>query len=131
MKLKKCGGTIMGKYALKVNEKGARFNLVAANGEIIGVSEQYTSESAARNGIDSVRKSAPVAEIEDQTVAEVEGKRNPKFEIFKDKAGEFRFRLKAGNGEPILASEGYVSKAGCKNGIDSVRRNADSEIKKV
>lgn len=121
----------MGKYALKVNEKGARFNLVAGNGEVIGVSEQYTSESAAKNGIESVRKNAVVAEIEDQTTPTVEGKKNPKFEIYKDKAGEFRFRLKAGNGEPILASEGYTSKAGCKNGIDSVRRNADSEIVKV
>ncbi len=51
MKLKIYGGTIMGKYVLKVNEKGARFNLVAGNGEVIGVSEQYTSESAAKNGI--------------------------------------------------------------------------------
>lgn len=121
----------MGKYALKLNEKGARFNLVAGNGEVIGVSEQYTSETSAKNGIESVKKNAPVAALEDQTVNNFEKKPNPKFEIFKDKAGEFRFRLKAGNGEPILASEGYVSKAGCKNGIDSVRRNADSEIVKA
>ena len=46
-----------------------------------------------------------------------------KFECYKDKAGEFRFRLKAGNGETILASEGYSSKAGCKNGIESVQKN--------
>ena len=44
-----------------------------------------------------------------------------KFECYKDKAGEFRFRLKAGNGETILASEGYSSKAGCENGIASVQ----------
>ncbi len=47
-----------------------------------------------------------------------------KFEIFKDKAGEFRFRLKAGNGQIILASEGYKDKSGCKNGIESVKKNA-------
>ncbi len=47
-----------------------------------------------------------------------------KFECYKDKAGEFRFRLKAGNGENILASEGYTSKAGCTNGIESVRKNS-------
>lgn len=47
-----------------------------------------------------------------------------KFEIYKDKAGEFRFRLKASNGETILASEGYTQKAGCKNGIESVRKNS-------
>ncbi len=47
-----------------------------------------------------------------------------KFEIFKDKAGKFRFRLKATNGEILLASEAYESKAGCKNGIESVKANA-------
>lgn len=47
-----------------------------------------------------------------------------KFEIYKDKAGQFRFRLKAGNGENILGSEGYTSKSACKNGIESVRKNS-------
>ncbi len=47
-----------------------------------------------------------------------------KFEVYKDKAGEYRFRLKAGNGENILASEGYKAKAGCTNGIDSVKKHA-------
>jgi len=46
-----------------------------------------------------------------------------KFECYKDKAGEFRFRLKAGNGENILSSEGYKTKASCKNGIASVQKN--------
>lgn len=46
-----------------------------------------------------------------------------KFEIYKDKAGEYRFRLKAGNGEKLLASEGYKSKKGAKNGIASVQKN--------
>jgi len=46
-----------------------------------------------------------------------------KFECYKDKAGEFRFRLKAGNGETVLSSEGYKSKASCKNGIASVQKN--------
>lgn len=50
-----------------------------------------------------------------------------KFEIYKDKGGKFRFRLKAGNGEPILASEAYESKAGCKNGIESVMSNAGDD----
>jgi uncharacterized protein YegP (UPF0339 family) len=52
-----------------------------------------------------------------------------KFEIYQDKAGEYRFRLKAGNGETIAASEGYVSKASAQNGIASVKKNAvDAEI---
>jgi len=47
-----------------------------------------------------------------------------KFECYKDKAGEFRFRLVAGNGSTILSSEGYKAKSGCANGIESVRTNS-------
>lgn len=47
-----------------------------------------------------------------------------KFELYKDKGGEFRFRLKAANGENILASEGYNDKAGAENGVASVKKNA-------
>ncbi|MGI9394731.1 MAG: YegP family protein [Boseongicola sp.] len=52
-----------------------------------------------------------------------------KFEIFKDKAGEFRFRLKASNGQIILASEGYKAKTSCKNGIESVRKNSQNDAR--
>jgi uncharacterized protein YegP (UPF0339 family) len=48
-----------------------------------------------------------------------------KFELYKDKRGEFRFRLKAGNGEVILASEGYKDRSGATNGIESVKKNSD------
>jgi len=47
-----------------------------------------------------------------------------KFEIYQDKRGEFRFRLKASNGQAILTSEGYKGKSGCTNGIASVQKNA-------
>ena len=50
-----------------------------------------------------------------------------KFELYKDTAGEFRFRLKAGNGENILASEGYTAKASAENGIESVKENAPKD----
>ncbi|MGE4219032.1 MAG: YegP family protein [Alphaproteobacteria bacterium] len=50
-----------------------------------------------------------------------------KFELYTDKAGEFRFRLKASNGQVILASEGYKQKASAQNGIDSVRKNAPND----
>jgi uncharacterized protein len=46
------------------------------------------------------------------------------FEVYKDKAGEYRFRLKAGNGQVIAVGEGYTTKAACLNGIESVRKNA-------
>ena len=47
-----------------------------------------------------------------------------RFELYQDKAGEYRFRLKASNGEIIGASEGYKAKSGATNGIESVRTNA-------
>ncbi|WP_018147966.1 YegP family protein [Henriciella marina] len=52
-----------------------------------------------------------------------------KFELYTDKAGEFRFRLKAGNGEIILASEGYKQRASAENGIESVKKNAPDDAR--
>lgn len=52
-----------------------------------------------------------------------------KFEVYTDKGGEFRFRLKAGNGQTILSSEGYKTKASCMNGIESVRKNSQEDSK--
>lgn len=52
---------------------------------------------------------------------------NNKFQTYKDKAGKFRFRLLAGNSQIILHSEGYNSKAACKNGIESVKRNGTNK----
>lgn len=49
------------------------------------------------------------------------------FELYKDNAGEFRFRLKSKSGEIILISESYTKKANCENGIESVRKNAHLE----
>ena len=56
---------------------------------------------------------------------ESQAKSSATFEVYKDKAGEFRWRLKAGNGQNIASSgEGYAEKRGCLNGIESVKRNA-------
>jgi uncharacterized protein YegP (UPF0339 family) len=52
-----------------------------------------------------------------------------KFEITKRKNGEFQFNLKASNGQIILTSEGYVDKSGCKNGIESVKKNGASDAR--
>jgi len=52
-----------------------------------------------------------------------------KFELYQDKAGEFRFRLKAGNGEIILVGEGYKQKASAENGIESVKKNAPDDAR--
>lgn len=123
--------TKMGKFVIKEVKTGFKFNLKASNGEIIATSEIYTTEAGCRNGIESVRKNAPIANTEDQTTEGYEIQKNPKFEVYKDKAGEIRFRLKATNGEIIAVSEGYKSKDGCMNGINSVQKNApDAEIVK-
>lgn len=114
----------MAKFVIKETSTGVKFDLVAGNGEVIATSEVYTTQAACEKGIESVRKNAPVAGIEDQTAAEVAECKNPKFEMYKDKAGEFRFRLKATNGQIIATSEGYKAKAGCQNGIESVKKNA-------
>lgn len=50
-----------------------------------------------------------------------------KFEVYRDKAGEYRFRLKARNGEVVLTSEGYSAKSGAMNGVQSVQKNASNE----
>ncbi len=121
----------MGKFVIKQAKTGLMFNLKANNGEVIATSEIYNSEAACKNGIDSVKRNAPVAPIEDQTAAGYEICKNPKFEVYQDKAGEFRFRLKATNGQIIAISEGYKSKAGCLNGIDSIKRNAPDALVKV
>ena len=121
----------MGKFVVKATKTGFVFNLKAGNGEVIATSEVYTTEAACMKGVESVRKNAAEAKLEDQTVAEVAAATNPKFELYTDKAGEFRFRLKARNGEIIAVSEGYKAKASCLNGIDSVRRNApDAAVEK-
>ncbi|MDE7439852.1 MAG: YegP family protein [Clostridia bacterium] len=114
----------MGKFVIKQNNLGFTFNLKAENGEIIATSgEVLNTLQTCKDSIASVITNAPIAEVEDQTVAEYNVEKCPKFEIYLDKIGEFRFRLKARNGEPILASEGYTAKNSCKNGIDSVRTN--------
>ena len=114
----------MGKFVVKATKTGFVFNLKAGNGEVIATSEIYTTEATCMKGVESVRKNAAEAKLEDQTVAEVAVVTNPKFELYTDKAGEFRFRLKARNGQNIGKSEGYRAKAACLNGIASVGRSA-------
>lgn len=114
----------MGKFFVKKTATGIKFNLKATNGEIIATSEIYNSKASCLNGVKSVSVNAPIAALEDQTVEGYEVQKNPKFEMYVDKAGEYRFRLKAKNGQIIAVSEGYKAKASCLNGIESVRKNA-------
>ena len=114
----------MGKFAIKNTKSGVKFNLKATNGEIIATSEVYKTLASCKNGIESVRRNSAKANFEDQTVENPEKAKCPKFEMYTDKAGEFRFRLKATNGQIIATSEGYKAKASCLNGIESVKKNA-------
>jgi len=119
----------MGKFVIRKTNTGVKFDLKAGNGEVIATSEVYTSDAACKNGIASVQKNAPVAAVENQTVEGYATEKNPKFEVYKDKAGEFRFRLKATNGQIIAVGEGYKALASCMNGIESVKKNAvDAKI---
>ena len=114
----------MGKFVIRTTNTGVKFDLKAGNGEVIATSEVYSSLDACKNGVESVKKNAPVANVENQTVEGYAEQKHPKFEIYQDKAGEYRFRLKATNGQVIAVSEGYTAMAGCKNGVESVRKNA-------
>lgn len=122
----------MGKFVVKTVKSGIKFELKAGNGEVIATSEVYSSKASCLSGVESVRKNAPIAAVEDQTAEGFAQQKNPKFEMYTDKAGEFRFRLKARNGEIIATSEGYKAKASCENGIESVRKNApDAAVEEV
>ena len=119
----------MGKFVVRQVTTGIMFNLKANNGQVIATSEVYNSDAACRKGIESVRKNAPIAPIENQTVEGFAKEKHPKFEVYLDKAGEYRFRLKATNGQIIAVGESYTQLSGCLNGIESVKKNApDAEI---
>ncbi|MEG0070537.1 MAG: DUF1508 domain-containing protein [Raoultibacter sp.] len=119
----------MGKFHIHESETGKfTFRLAAANGETIAISQAYTSKESCKKGIESVKMNAPTQGIEDQTV-EGSVAKHPKYEIYADHAGEFRFRLTAANGENIIGSQGYTSKESCKKGVASVQANAaEAEI---
>ncbi|WP_298018165.1 YegP family protein [uncultured Dysosmobacter sp.] len=122
----------MGKFVIRKTNTGIKFDLKAGNGEVIATSEVYASEKACRGGIASVKRNAPVAAVEDQTVEGFAAAKHPKFEVYVDKAGEFRFRLKATNGQIIAVGEGYKAKASCLNGIESIKKNApDAPVEEV
>jgi len=119
----------MSKFVIREVPSGIKFDLKAANGQTIATSEVYATKGVCLKGIQSVRKNAPIAKFADLTAEDIQTVTNPKFEMYRDRSGAFRFRLKARNGEIIAVSEGYSSKAACENGIESVRKNApEAEI---
>ena len=113
----------MAQFLIKKTKTGYTFNLKVSNKETVATSEVYNTKDSCKRGIKSVIKNAK-AQVEDQTQNEIKKVHVPKYEIYKDKKGEFRFRLKAGNAQIIAIGEGYKSLAACKNGIASIGKNA-------
>ena len=110
-----------GKFEIKKSKDGRYvFNLYASNNVIVATSQVYSSSSSAMNGIKSVITNAPTAPIEDQTLKSFEPLSFPKWEIYRDKGDQYRFRLSASNGSCVCHSQGYTSKANCKKGIESI-----------
>ena len=120
----------MGKYVITKSEKNGKyhFNLLASNKEPILTSQQYAAKKGALKGIASVKKNAPIAPIEDQTLEKWTKEKCPKFELYTGKDEKTYFRLVAANGQPIGRSEGYSSKSSAKAGIESVKKNSGSEV---
>ena len=114
----------MGKFQVKASGKGTMFNLLATNGQVIATSEVYNKKSSLLGGIASVQANAPAAAVEDQTAEKPVKLPNPKFEVYADKAGKFRFRLKAKNGQVIAVGEAYETKKAVLAGVASVKKNA-------
>ena len=117
----------MGEFVIRQTATGFKFDLKAGNGEVIATSEVYASKAACLKGVQSVCKSCN-GQIEDHTIDPIVIVKHPKIELFRDKSGQYRFRLKAGNAKVVATSEGYASKAGCEKGIESIRKNAPQAV---
>ena len=96
----------MAKFILKQTATGFKFDLKNDENVTVATSEVYSTDTACKNGIESVRKFS-VGEIENQTVEGFETKKHPKYEVYTDKAGAFRYRLKAVNGQIIAVGASY------------------------
>lgn len=100
----------MGKFIITTRKNGEfQFNLKATNGQVILTSEGYTTKTACLNGVESVKKNAPLEN---------------RYEIKVAKNGKPFFNLKASNGQIIGASQMYSSLTTMKAGITSVQKNA-------
>lgn len=107
-----------GKFEVYKDKAGKyRYRLKAGNGQVILTGEAYNSKNACLDGVDSVKKNS---------------QKETAFEVYEDKKGGFRFRLKSSNGEIIGQGEAYNARSGCIKGIESVKKNAsDSKTVEV
>ena len=114
----------MGTFEIKTVNTGTMFNLKASNAQVVATSQVYKSRRSCLKGVEAVRRAAADAATEDQTAEGFKKAANPKFEVYADKRGEFRFRLKAKNGQIVAVGEGYTTLKACLAGVESVKKNA-------
>lgn len=93
----------MGKFVIHNTNTGVKFDLKASNGEVIATSEVYSSLDACRNGVESVKKNAPVANVEDQTVEGFETVRTPSSRFTRTRAASSAsvLRLQTDRSSPL------------------------------
>lgn len=115
-----------GKFDIQKAKDGRFFfSLYSSNGAVVAYSQIYSSLNAVNTGIASVITNASKAEIEDTTLKKPTSLPCPKWEIYIDKAEQYRFRLYATNGLCVChSSHGYATKSGCKGGIESIKKYA-------
>ena len=111
----------MSKFVIRRVETGMKFDLCADNGEIVAVSEVYSGRAGCLRGIESVRACARLGRIADLTLNDENRPTNPRFEIFRDRRGDHRFRLRSRNGKIVAISEAHMTAYGCHRAIESVR----------
>ncbi|OJF95054.1 hypothetical protein AX760_04300 [Pararhizobium antarcticum] len=111
----------MHKFKILKNEKGEYRTQFVYNSEVMVWSENYASKASAKNCIESLKKNAPGAATVDLSKEETGS--GYRFEIVESKDGQHFVRFKASNGETMVRSETYASKASAKNCIDSVKKN--------
>jgi hypothetical protein len=120
-----------GRFIITKTPKGFyRFSLQAANYQTVLTSKNYSSLATCREGVETIKKNA-LSPIEDQTLQKPgPSLKYPKYEVYFDSAGKYRYRLLASNGLNIaMAEDGYSTKAGCLNGIEAISRAAvDAQV---
>ncbi len=109
-------------YETIATKNGHMFKLTASNGETLAVSESYKSISACNQEMLKMQGVID-APVEDLTEVQSNPIKLPKYEVYVDKSGYYRFRLKLKNGEIIAVSEGYKDKQACLNSIDRLRKS--------
>ena len=114
-----------GKFFITKTPKGFyRFSLLAGNHEKVLTSQNYVSLSNCRAGINTIKRNA-LSHIEDKTLKNAQEKKFPKYEVYFDNAGFYRYRMLAANGQNIaMVEDGYPTKQGCLSGIEAISRAA-------